>query len=227
MSDYSNILQIKNLTKGYNIGSRKVGVLHNINIDVKSGEFISIMGQSGSGKTTLMNLIGMLDRPTGGSILIKDVDITSKSQKELVELRRAAVGFIFQQFHLIPSLTAYENIALPLVFAGRKDNGEVATAMERVGLGHRMHHKPTELSGGEQQRVAIARAVVMKPQILLADEPTGALDAVTGSMIISLLKSLAGEITVIMVTHNRELAAYSDRIIYLEDGKIKEEISCM
>lgn len=227
MSDYSNILQVKNLTKDYNIGSRKVGVLHNINIDVKSGEFISIMGQSGSGKTTLMNLIGMLDCPTGGSILIKDVDITSKSQKELVELRRAAVGFIFQQFHLIPSMTAYENIALPLVFAGRKDNGEVATAMERVGLGHRMHHKPTELSGGEQQRVAIARAVVMKPQILLADEPTGALDAVTGSMIISLLKSLAGEMTVIMVTHNRELAAYSDRIIYLEDGKIKEEISCM
>jgi putative ABC transport system ATP-binding protein len=227
VSDYSNILQVKNLTKDYNIGSRKVGVLHNINIDVKSGEFISIMGQSGSGKTTLMNLIGMLDRPTGGSILIKDVDITSKSQKELVELRRTTVGFIFQQFHLISSLTAYENIALPLVFAGRKDNGEVAAAMERVGLGHRMHHKPTELSGGEQQRVAIARAVVMKPQILLADEPTGALDAVTGSMIISLLKSLAGEMTVIMVTHNRELAAHSDRIIYLEDGKIKEEISCM
>jgi putative ABC transport system ATP-binding protein len=227
VSDYSNILQVKNLTKDYNIGSRKVGVLHNINIDVKSGEFISIMGQSGSGKTTLMNLIGMLDRPTGGSILIKDVDITSKSQKELVELRRAAVGFIFQQFHLIPSLTAYENIALPLVFAGRNDTGEVAAAMERVGLSHRMHHKPTELSGGEQQRVAIARAVVMKPQILLADEPTGALDAVTGSMIISLLRSLAGEMTVIMVTHNQELAALSDRIIYLEDGKIKEEISCM
>lgn len=227
MSDHSNILQVKNLTKDYNIGSLKVGVLHNINVDVKSGEFISIMGQSGSGKTTLMNLIGMLDRPTGGSILIKDIEVTSRSQKELVELRRTTVGFIFQQFHLIQSLTAYENIALPLVFAGRKDNGEVATAMERVGLSHRMNHKPTELSGGEQQRVAIARALVMKPQILLADEPTGALDAVTGSMIISLLKSLAREMTVIMVTHNRELAAHSDRIIYLEDGKIKEEISCM
>lgn len=227
MSENLNMIQVKDVIKNYNIGSREVGVLHNINIDVKSGEFVSIMGQSGSGKTTLMNLIGMLDRPTGGNILIRDVDITSKSQKELVELRRTTVGFIFQQFHLIPSLTAYENIALPLVFAGRKDNGEVAAAMERVGLGHRMHHKPTELSGGEQQRVAIARAVVMKPQILLADEPTGALDAVTGSMIISLLKSLAGEMTVIMVTHNRELAAHSDRIIYLEDGKIKEEISCM
>jgi len=227
VSENLNMIQVKDVIKNYNIGSREVGVLHNINIDVKSGEFVSIMGQSGSGKTTLMNLIGMLDRPTGGNILIKDVDITSKSQKELVELRRTTVGFIFQQFHLISSLTAYENIALPLVFAGRKDNGEVAAAMERVGLGHRMHHKPTELSGGEQQRVAIARAVVMKPQILLADEPTGALDAVTGSMIISLLKSLAGEMTVIMVTHNRELAAHSDRIIYLEDGKIKEEISCM
>ena len=217
-----NLIQVKNVTKKYRLGHNEVEVLHGINLEIKDGEFVSIMGQSGSGKTTLMNIIGMLDRPTDGNILIKDTDITKKSQKELVEFRRSTVGFVFQQFHLIPSLTAYENVALPLAFAGNKDNGAVEQALERVGLAHRMHHKPVELSGGEQQRVAIARAVVMKPKILLADEPTGALDANTGSMIISLLKSLAGEMTVIMVTHNRELAGHSDRIVYLKDGNVAE-----
>ena len=219
----TNLIQVKSVTKKYRLGSNEIEVLHGINLEVRDGEFLSIMGQSGSGKTTLMNIIGMLDRPTNGSILVKDIDITKKSQKELVEFRRRTVGFVFQQFHLIPSLTAYENVALPLVFAGDKnDDDAVATALERVGLAHRMHHKPVELSGGEQQRVAIARAVVMKPQILLADEPTGALDASTGSMIISLLKSLAGEMTVIMVTHNKELAEYSDRIVFLKDGNVAE-----
>ncbi|WP_406657999.1 ABC transporter ATP-binding protein [Methanolobus sp. ZRKC2] len=218
----TDIIKVMNVTKNYSLGSSEVEVLHDIDLNIKSGEFVSIMGQSGSGKTTLMNLIGMLDRPTSGNILINGSDITGHSQKELVEMRRRAVGFIFQQFHLIPSLTAYENVALPLVFAGMKDEGAVASAMERVGLSHRMHHKPSELSGGEQQRVAIARAVVMKSEILLADEPTGALDAVTGDRIISLLKSLAGEMTVIMVTHNRELAAHSDRIIELQDGCVKK-----
>ena len=188
MSDNLNLIQVKDVTKKYRLGSNEVEVLHGINLEIKDGEFVSIMGQSGSGKTTLMNIIGMLDRPTDGSILIKDIDITKKSQKELVEFRRRTVGFVFQQFHLIPSLTAYENVALPLVFAGDRDDGAVASALERVGLAHRMNHKPVELSGGEQQRVAIARAVVMKPKILLADEPTGALDATTGSMIISLLQ---------------------------------------
>jgi len=223
VSDFSsNLIQVKAVTKKYKLGSNEVEVLHGINLEVNTGEFVSIMGQSGSGKTTLMNIIGMLDRPSNGSVLIKDVDITKKSQKELVEFRRKTVGFVFQQFHLIPSLTAYENVALPLVFSGEKDNDAVIRALERVGLSHRMHHKPVELSGGEQQRVAIARAVVMNPKILLADEPTGALDATTGSMIISLLKSLAGEMTVIMVTHNKELAEHSDRIVYLKDGNIAE-----
>jgi putative ABC transport system ATP-binding protein len=222
VSDNLNLIQVKDVTKKYRLGSNEVKVLHGINLEVKDGEFVSVMGQSGSGKTTLMNIIGMLDRPTDGSILIKGIDITKKSQKELVEFRRRTVGFVFQQFHLIPSLTAYENVELPLVFAGDKDESAVASALERVGLAHRMDHKPVELSGGEQQRVAIARAVVMKPKILLADEPTGALDAATGSMIISLLKSLAGEMTVIMVTHNRDLAEYSDRIVYLKDGNVAE-----
>lgn len=220
--DLTNLIQVRDVTKNYRLGSNEVEVLHGINLEIKNGEFLSVMGQSGSGKTTLMNIIGMLDRPSNGSVLIKDIDITKKSQKELVEFRRRTVGFVFQQFHLIPSLTAYENVALPLVFVGDKDDGAVASAMERVGLAHRMKHKPGELSGGEQQRVAIARAVVMKPKILLADEPTGALDANTGAMIISLLKSLAGEMTVIMVTHNRELAEYSDRIVYLKDGNVAE-----
>jgi putative ABC transport system ATP-binding protein len=216
----TNLIQVKDVTKKYKLGSNNVEALHGINLEVRCGEFVSVMGQSGSGKTTLMNIIGMLDRPTDGSILIEGTDITKKSQRELVNFRRRTVGFVFQQFHLIPSLTAYENVELPMVFASDKNENAVAEALERVGLSHRMDHKPVELSGGEQQRVAIARAVVMKPKILLADEPTGALDATTGSMIISLLKSLAGEMTVIMVTHNRELAEYSDRIIYLKDGNI-------
>lgn len=222
MSDDLNVIQVRNVMKNYNLGSNEVSVLHGIEMDVRSGEFVSIMGQSGSGKTTLMNLLGMLDRPTSGTIILDGTDITGRSQKELVELRRKAVGFIFQQFHLIPSLTAYENVALPLAFAGEKNDGMVESAIERVGLSHRMGHKPSEMSGGEQQRVAIARAVVMKPKILLADEPTGALDAVTGAKIISLLKSLTVEMTVIMVTHNSELAAHSDRIIEIQDGIIKD-----
>ena len=219
---YDECIQIRDLSKSYSIGSGDVEVLHGIDMDVMNGEFVSIMGQSGSGKTTLMNLIGMLDRPTGGSILIDGVDVTQKSQKELVDFRRRTVGFVFQQFHLIPSLTAYENVALPLVFAAEEEHSMVSDAMERVGLSHRMDHKPTELSGGEQQRVAIARALAMNPKILLADEPTGALDKKTGEMIISLLRSLAGEMTVVMITHNNELAGMSDRIIQLQDGKIKE-----
>ncbi|WMW25703.1 ABC transporter ATP-binding protein [Methanolobus sediminis] len=222
MSENHDVVRVTDVTKNYNLGSTEVEVLHGIDLNIKNGEFVSIMGQSGSGKTTLMNLIGMLDHPTSGSIHINGENITGRSQKELVELRRNAVGFIFQQFHLIPSLTAYENVALPLVFAGEKDNGAVISALERVGLSHRINHRPSEMSGGEQQRVAIARAVVMNPKILLADEPTGALDAITGAKIISLLKSLSDEMTVIMVTHNSELAAHSDRVIELQDGSIKE-----
>jgi len=218
----NNMIRIQDVDKRYRMGAGEVEVLRGISLDVKKDEFVSVMGQSGSGKTTLMNLIGMLDSPSGGSISIDGIDITGKSQKQLVELRRRTVGFVFQQFHLIPSLTAYENISLPLVFAGDKDDSVVAAAMERVGLSHRADHKPSELSGGEQQRVAIARAIVMKPKILLADEPTGALDAATGSIIISLLKSLAGDMTVIMVTHNKELAMCSDRIVNLKDGNIAE-----
>jgi len=216
------MIRILNVDKRYRIGAGEVQVLRGVSLDVKKGEFVSVMGQSGSGKTTLMNLIGMLDSPGGGSISIDGTDITGKSQKQLVELRRRTVGFVFQQFHLIPSLTAYENVALPLVFAGEKDNDAVAAALGRVGLSQRKDHKPAELSGGEQQRVAIARAIVMKPKILLADEPTGALDAATGSLIISMLRSLAGEMTVIMVTHNMELAMCSDRIVNLKDGNIAE-----
>lgn len=220
MSDTS--IQIRGLKKSYRIGSNDVEVLHDIDMDIKNGEFVSVMGQSGSGKTTLMNLIGMLDRPTEGTIQIDGVDVTGRSQKELVEYRRKMVGFVFQQFHLIPSLTAYENVALPLVFAGEKEQSRINEALERVNLSHRIDHKPPELSGGEQQRVAIARALVMRPKILLADEPTGALDKETGEMIMSLLKSLRSEMTVVMITHNHDLAAMSDRIINLQDGKIKE-----
>ena len=136
----TNLIQVKEVTKKYRLGHNEVEVLHGINLEIRDGEFVSIMGQSGSGKTTLMNIIGMLDRPSAGSILIKDTDITKKSQKELVDFRRRTVGFVFQQFHLIPSLTAYENVAMPLVFAGSRDDDAVANALEKVGLAHRMHH---------------------------------------------------------------------------------------
>ncbi|AKB86029.1 ABC transporter ATP-binding protein [Methanococcoides methylutens] len=220
MSDIS--IQARGLKKSYNIGSDDIEVLHGIDLDIRSGEFVSIMGQSGSGKTTLMNLIGMLDRPSSGRIVINGIDVTGRPQKKLVEHRRRTVGFVFQQFHLIHSLTAYENVALPLVFAGEKEQRKIVEALERVDLSHRHGHKPSELSGGEQQRVAIARALVMRPDVLLADEPTGALDKETGEMIISLLRTLKEEMTVVMVTHNHDLAAMSDRIINLEDGKLKE-----
>lgn len=225
MSDNGNNtvgIELKNVSKSYKKGLYEIEVLHRINHCIKDGEFVSIMGPSGSGKTTLMNLIGMLDHPSSGNILLDGIDITKKSKKELVNFRRKTAGFVFQQFHLIPSLTAYENVALPLVFAGIEEQDSVTEAMERMGLSHRNDHKPNELSGGEQQRVAIARALVMKPKILLADEPTGALDGKTGEMILSLLKSLAGEMTVVIVTHNSELGAQSDRVINLLDGKIIE-----
>lgn len=220
MSDV--LIHATGLKKSYRIGPNDVEVLHSIDLDIEHNEFVSIMGQSGSGKTTLMNLIGMLDKPTEGTIFIDGVDITKRTRKELVEFRRRTVGFVFQQFHLIPSLTAFENVALPLVFAGMQNSDDVFNALDKVGLSHRLHHKPSELSGGEQQRVAIARALVTKPKILLADEPTGALDMETGEDLIRLLVSLKNEMTVLMVTHNHDLAKLSDRVVNLQGGKIKE-----
>lgn len=216
----SDVIELQGINRSYSVGSDSITILDNIDLEIKSGEFVSIMGPSGSGKTTLLNIIGLLDTPTSGTLRIRGEDVAGKSRKELINLRRRTIGYVFQQFHLIPTLTAYENVAMPLVFAKESSDGRVKDALEMVGLSHRAGHKPGELSGGEQQRVAIARALVMKPDIILADEPTGALDQKTGAMILSLLRSVSDDVTVVMVTHDRSLIKGSNRIINIEDGKI-------
>nr|MDO8044922.1 ABC transporter ATP-binding protein [Candidatus Baldrarchaeota archaeon] len=199
--------------------------LKNVNLKVYRGEMVAVVGPSGSGKTTLLNLIGTLDKPTSGKIYIEGEDITTKSEKELTLLRRRKIGFVFQFYNLIPVLTAYENVELPLLISGvpkKEREKRVRRLLEMVGLEDRMNHRPDELSGGEQQRVAIARALVNNPSIILADEPTGDLDTETGLMVVQLMRKLAKEedSTVIMVTHDPQISEIADRIIYLRDGKI-------
>lgn len=216
----SNIIQLSGVSKSYHMGKGSITVLDDVSLEIGAGEFVSIMGPSGCGKTTLLNIMGLLDSPTTGTVRIHGEDIWKRPKSALVDVRRRTIGYVFQQFHLIPTLNAAENIALPLVFAKEKISGRVTEALELVGLSHRAEHKPGELSGGEQQRVAIARALVLKPDIILADEPTGALDRKTGAKILSLLQSFSENVTVVMVTHNQSLTSGSDTIINLEDGKI-------
>jgi len=207
------------------MGPAVIKALDGINVKIKRGEYISIMGPSGSGKTTLFNMIGGIDRPTRGRVYIDGVDIAKLDAYELAWLRCRKIGYIFQTFNLIPVLTALENVTLPMIFAGvgREERLRRATEiLETVGLGERLHHKPSELSGGQQQRVAIARALANNPVIVLADEPTGNLDLHTGLEIISLLRELNKEkgVTVISATHDLKMIDVSDRIIYLRDGRI-------
>lgn len=216
----SDIITLTGVTRSYKLGSGSITILDETDLNIESGEFISIMGPSGSGKTTLLNIMGLLDTPSTGTVRIKGDDVAKMSKKAIINLKRRTIGHVFQQFHLIPTLTAAENVALPMMFANDTMDGRVEEALELVGLSHRLKHKPGELSGGEQQRVAIARALVMKPDIILADEPTGALDRKTGANILSLLESVSDKVTLVMVTHSPALTAGSDRIINLEDGKI-------
>ena len=207
------------------MGPAVIKALDGINVKIKRGEYISIMGPSGSGKTTFFNMIGGIDRPTRGRVYIDGVDIAKLDAYELAWLRCRKIGYIFQTFNLIPVLTALENVTLPMIFAGvgREERLRRATEiLETVGLGERLHHKPSELSGGQQQRVAIARALANNPVIVLADEPTGNLDLHTGLEIISLLRELNKEkgVTVISATHDLKMIDVSDRIIYLRDGRI-------
>jgi len=224
------VVETIDLCKVYRMGLTEIHALRNVNLKVYRGEMIAVVGPSGSGKTTLLNLIGTLDKPTSGKIYIDGEDITTKSEKELTFLRRKKIGFVFQFYNLIPVLTAYENVELPLLISGapKKERKErVKRLLEMVGLGDRMNHRPDELSGGEQQRVAIARALVNNPSIVLADEPTGDLDTETGLMVVQLMRKLAKEenSTVIMVTHDPQISGIADRIIYLRDGKIIGEQS--
>ncbi|MDW5551160.1 ABC transporter ATP-binding protein [Methanosarcina sp.] len=224
MTEESPIIELKNLTKIYKNGM-EFRALDNANLKIKKGEFVAIVGPSGSGKSTLMHLIGLLDTPSSGTLLIDRNNVTNMSDKERSEIRNRMLGFVFQYHHLLPDFTALENVMMPLLIAGKKRKEAKETAeklLKEVGLEDRMDHKPGELSGGQNQRVAIARALSCSPAIVLGDEPTGNLDTKTGGMIYELLRQLNKEYnqTFIVVTHNDDMALKADRIIRLVDGKI-------
>ena len=216
------MISIEKLSKTYDSGTLSVSALCEVSFQIKKGEFVAIMGPSGSGKSTLMNLLGCLDLPTSGKYRLEDVNIGNLKPNQLAELRNRRIGFVFQSFNLLPRATALENTELPLLYGRVTNSTKIAMqALERVGLKHRAQHKPTELSGGEKQRVAIARALVNKPAIILADEPTGNLDSVTGEEIMSLFHELNDEdVTLILVTHETEIAQQAKRIIQMKDGRI-------
>src|SRR5215831_6231405 len=219
------VVRTKGLVKIYEMGDQVLRALNGVDLDIKRGEYISIMGPSGSGKSTLFNAIGGLDKPSSGSVFINDVDMAQLDAQELAYLRCHTIGYIFQTFNLIPVMTALENVTLPTVFAGVPNDEGIERGMELlkiVGLGERYHHKPSELSGGQQQRVAIARSLANNPSIILADEPTGNLDLKTGEEIIELLRRLNREqgVTVISATHDLKMVDVSDRIVWIRDGRI-------
>ena len=223
---YEYTVETEDLAKYYYMGKYVIKALDGVNIKIRRAEYVSIMGPSGSGKTTLFNMIGGLDRPTRGKVYIDEVDISKLDAYELAWLRCRKIGYVFQTFNLIPVLTALENVMLPMIFAGvpREERIKKATELlQRVGLGDRLHHKPSELSGGQQQRVAIARALANDPAIVLADEPTANLDLHTGLDIINLLRALNKEkgVTIVTATHDLKMIDVSDRIIYLRDGKVQ------
>lgn len=216
------ILQLEHIYKDYNQEKFVVPVLKDVSFSVGEGEYVAIMGPSGSGKSTLMNIIGCLDTPTSGTYFLKGVDISGRSDSEMSKIRNKSIGFVFQNFNLLPKQSAVENVALPLLYSGvpRKERRERAkAALEKVGLEDRLEFKPTQLSGGQKQRVAIARAIVTKPDILLADEPTGALDTASGLQVMELFKQLNQEgMTVIMITHDPDIAAHAHRVMTIRDG---------
>lgn len=219
------MIQIKSLTKIYKIGDEEINALYNIGLKINKGDFVALIGPSGSGKSTLMNMIGALDYPEKGEIFVDEEKISKMTNTQRANYRNSKVGFIFQTFNLQGHLTALENVEVPLIFAGvrkglRKQMAE--EALKRVGLQDRMNHRPNQLSGGQQQRVSIARAIVNKPEIILADEPTGNLDTKTGENIMKLLKDLnkKEKVTVVMVTHNNKHAKYANKVYHIVDGKI-------
>ena len=218
------IVQLENVCKDYYQGKEPVHVLHDISMSVEQGEYIAIMGPSGSGKTTLMNLLGCLDVPTSGTYMLEGQDIGSMSDDALADVRNQSIGFVFQNFHLLPNMTALDNVALPLLYRGvslkdRRTRAEAA--LKLMGLGERMDFYPNQLSGGQQQRVAIARAIVGNPKLLLADEPTGALDTASGVQIMDIFRRLSQRgITIIMITHELGIAQCADKIYHILDGRL-------
>ena len=220
------MIEMQHLDKSYWADKTEVPVLKDVSFTVEEGEYVSIMGPSGSGKSTLMNIIGCLDVPSGGTYLLDGESVSEKSDKELSKLRNNTIGFVFQNFNLLPRETALENVALPLLYGGvgrRERTQRAREELEKVGLGDRLTFFPTQLSGGQKQRVAIARAMVGKPKLLLADEPTGALDTASGKQIMELFRELNKQgVTIVMITHEPEIAAYADRTLYIRDGQLSE-----
>jgi putative ABC transport system ATP-binding protein len=227
MSDEA-LIQVRELTRDYDMGSEVVRALRGVNLSIHRNEYVAIMGPSGSGKSTLMNLLGCLDTPTGGEYWLNGVEVSELGDDELARVRNREIGFVFQTFNLLPRASALHNVELPLIYAGMK-SGErrrrAATALAKVGLQDRMHHKPNELSGGQRQRVAIARALVNEPSILLADEPTGNLDSATSAEIMDVFAALHAQgQNVIMVTHEADIAAHARRVVTLRDGLIHSDV---
>jgi putative ABC transport system ATP-binding protein len=220
-----NVIQLKNIVKSYPMGKRTLKVLQGINLNIEKGEMVAIMGASGSGKSTLLNLIGLLDRPTAGRYLLDGKEVGNLGGRELSRERAQKIGFIFQSFNLLPYLSAISNVELGQKYAGKVDPKAAREALEKLGLGQRMRHRPNELSGGEQQRVAVARALAKSPSLILADEPTGNLDSRSSKEIMGILSNLHAEqnITLVMITHDPSIAYYCQRIIKIQDGQIVSE----
>ncbi|MFF3411633.1 ABC transporter ATP-binding protein [Streptomyces sp. NPDC002742] len=223
----NDAIRLRSVTRRYGSGGTAVAALDQVSLAFPRGTFTAVMGPSGSGKSTLLQCAAGLDRPTSGSVTVGDTELTTLSETELTLLRRERIGFVFQAFNLLPSLTAEQNVALPLRLAGRRPKkAQVHEVLQQVGLGDRARHRPTEMSGGQQQRVALARALITRPEVLFGDEPTGALDSQTSREVLTLLRGMAdrGGQTIIMVTHDPVAASHADRVVFLVDGRVNGEL---
>ncbi len=222
-----SLIRVKNIEKTYHVGTVETKVLKGVSLEIQKGEFVAIMGPSGSGKSTLMNLMGFLDSPTAGEYYFDSIKVEDFDEEALAEIRNKKIGFVFQQFYLLPKLSALDNVKLPMIYAhtsSAEQDQKALKSLEAVGLGERVHHKPNELSGGQQQRVSIARALVNEPKVIFADEPTGNLDTKSGEEVMKIFCELNKQgKTIIMVTHDPEVAEYTDRIIVIKDGLVLED----